>query len=288
MALSLIILTGQSGSGKSTAIRALEDHGYFCVDNIPPGLVDRLVEMAVNENDAQRVALVMDARGPHFADQAPALIRRLRAGQHPLRVVYLEATEPALVRRYSETRRKHPLDDGSGLRSAIAHEREILAPLRELADDTLNTAEMSPHELRARVVEQIVNVRPGDTLRIALLSFGFKHGLPLDVDMVLDVRFLPNPYFQDELRTLSGLDELVRRFVLESEDGALFLEKAESFLSYLIPQYQQEGRQYLTVGIGCTGGQHRSVAIAEAIAAGLAHRGIAVDRRHRDVKESVS
>lgn len=285
MALSLIIVTGQSGSGKSTAIRALEDHGTFCVDNIPTGLVDRLVEMVADDAGVDRVALVMDVRSPRFAEQAPALVQRLRAGRHPLRVVYLEATEPALVRRYSETRRRHPLDDGSGLRSAIARERNILSPLRELADDTLNTANMSPHELRARVVEQIVNVRPGDTLKIALLSFGFKHGLPLDVDMVLDVRFLPNPYFRDNLRALSGLDEQVRRYVLESEDGAVFLEKAEAFLSYLIPRYQHEGRQYLTVGVGCTGGQHRSVAIAEALAAGLARRGIAVDRRHRDVKE---
>jgi UPF0042 nucleotide-binding protein len=288
MALSLVILTGQSGSGKSTAIHALEDQGVFCVDNIPTALVDRLVEAVADEGAGQRVALVMDVRGPRFAERAPALVRQLRAGKHPLRVVYLEATEAALVRRYSETRRKHPLDNGSGLRDAIARERELLAPLRELADDTINTAEMSPHELRARVVEQIVNVRPGDALRMALLSFGFKHGLPLDVDMVLDVRFLPNPYFDTDLRHLSGLDEPVSRFVVDSDDGREFVERAEAFLSYLVPQYQEEGRQYLTVGIGCTGGQHRSVAIAEALAAALARRGIRVDRRHRDVKEAPS
>lgn len=288
MALSLIILTGQSGSGKSTAIRALEDYGYFCVDNIPAGLVDGLVEMAASEGEVERVALVMDVRGPHFVDRAPALVQRLRAGQHPLRIVYLEATEEALVRRYSETRRKHPMDDGSGLRSAIAREREILAPLRELADDTLNTAMMSPHELRARVVEQIVNLRPGDALKIAVLSFGFKHGLPLDADMVLDVRFLPNPFFEVELREQSGLDRRVRDFVLTSKDGAAFIEHAEAFLTFLIPRYQQEGRHYLTVGVGCTGGQHRSVAIAEALADALARGGIAVERRHRDVKESHS
>ncbi len=288
MALSIVILTGQSGSGKSTVIRALEDHDYFCVDNIPTPLVDRLVDLIHAEEIIENLVLVMDVRGSHFVERAPALVERLRQGSDPLRFVYLEATEASLIRRYSETRRRHPLDDGHGLRDAIGSEREILAPLRELADDTIDTSEMSPHDLRARVIEQLVGVRPGDELKVALVSFGFKHGLPLEADTVLDVRFLPNPYFEPSLRDLTGQDPAVSEYVLESPHGARFIDETDRLLEFLIPRYQAEGRHYLTVAIGCTGGQHRSVAIAHALARRLEQRGTAVDLRHRDMPGDAS
>jgi UPF0042 nucleotide-binding protein len=283
VARSIVILTGQSGSGKSAAIRALEDNGYFCVDNIPTGLAEKLIESMTAEEATHNLALVMDVRSPAFAARAPALVRRLRDGAEPARVVYLEAREDVLIRRYSETRRRHPLDDGDGLRKAIADEREILAPLRELADDTIDTSEMSPHDLRDRVLAQILKVSPGDDLRLAIISFGFKHGLPLEADTVFDVRFLPNPYFEASLRDLTGLDARVREYVFQSGEAEELLRRARGFLDFLIPRYQREGKRYLTVAIGCTGGQHRSVAIASALAERLQEAGTAVDVRHRDI-----
>ncbi len=284
MSVSVLILTGQSGSGKSTAIHALEDHGYFCVDNIPTGLVERLIALVRDEAAVERLAVVMDVREPHFIEQAPQLVARLRKQGESVRVVYLEAGEAALIRRYSETRRRHPLDSGTGLRDAIVRERDVLVPMRELADDTLDTSMMSPHELRARVTEQIVGVDPGGELKVALVSFGFKHGLPLEADMVLDVRFLPNPYFEPNLREQSGLDAQVAAYVTHNEAGAALLQRVDDLLGFLLPRYQREGRRYFTVAIGCTGGQHRSVAVAGALGKSLARRGLAVDLRHRDLR----
>lgn len=283
-AFSIVILTGQSGSGKSTAMRVLEDQGFYCVDNLPTRLVEELVRTVREGRNVSRLALVLDARNPQSLIEAPALVARLRTANE-VRVVYFEAKEDALLRRYSETRRRHPLDAGQGLRSAIDREREILSPLREIADDTLDTSAMSPHELKLRVVEKIAGVTLSDSLRIAVLSFGFKHGLPLDADMAFDVRFLANPYFVAELRELSGVDEPVRRMVLGNPDTVAFLEHSLAFLEFLIPRFQSEGKRYLTVAVGCTGGQHRSVAIAGALADRLRARGLTIDLRHRDMKE---
>lgn len=278
----IIILTGQSGSGKSTAVRVLEDQGFYCVDNLPTSLVTELVRTLPDDPTTARVALVMDARNKSSLRDAPALVAALRS-MYIVRVVYFEAREEALLRRYSETRRRHPLDLGEGLRSAIEHERELLVPLREIADDTLDTSAMSPHELKARVIEQIAGVGMRDTLRVAVLSFGFKHGLPLDADMVFDVRFLANPFFVPELRELTGLDEPVIRAVNDNPETQAFIGQAMQFLTFLAPRFQNEGKRYLTLAIGCTGGQHRSVAIAYAIAEGIGKLGLAVDLRHRDV-----
>jgi RNase adapter protein RapZ len=285
MPLDLLILTGQSGSGKTTVLRTLEDLGYVCVDNLPVRLVEGLIDEVLHEASVRRLVVVMDVRTSHFIEEAPALAKRLKAGPSPVRVLYLEASEATLIRRYSETRRRHPLDDGQGLRWALTREREVLAPLRELADDTLDTSAMSPHDLRNRVSEQVVGVKPGDTLRVAILSFGFRHGLPLEADMVLDVRYLPNPYFDEALRQLTGEDIRVQRYVVDSAEGALFVQHAEAFLDFLIPRYQKEGRRYFTVAVGCTGGQHRSVAIAVTLAQRLRKRRIAIDLRHREIIE---
>jgi UPF0042 nucleotide-binding protein len=284
MSLSILLVTGQSGSGKSTAVRALEDCGWYCVDNMPVALVEQLVQVLRSEGDIERLALVMDIRERKFIQEGPDLVLRLRRSGVPVRVLYLDATEAALLRRYSETRRSHPLDDGCGLRLAIAHEREILAPLRELADEDLDSSMMSPHDLRARVITQLGAAVRSEDLSVAVLSFGFKYGVPLEADIVLDVRFLPNPYFDPALRDCTGLDDSVAHFALDGPVGREFLDRATSFLEFLIPQYQREGKRYLTVAIGCTGGRHRSVAAARELARRLSSS-VAVDTRHRDIPE---
>ncbi len=283
MALSVLLVTGQSGSGKSTVVRALEDQGYFCVDNMPVGLAEELVGVLEGDHTVEHLVLVMDVRERRFLQEGPRLVARVRPGGTPLRVLYLDAKEEALLKRYSETRRRHPLDDGCGLRAAIAREREILAPLRELADENLDTSAMSPHELRARIVAQWAGPQDREGLRVSLLSFGFKNGIPVEADIVLDVRFLPNPYFADGMRERTGLDEDVARFALGSPEGESFLDRAASFLSFLIPQYRREGKRYLTVAVGCTGGRHRSVAVVRELARRLGAEA-SVDVRHRDIR----
>jgi UPF0042 nucleotide-binding protein len=209
-------------------------------------------------------------------------VGRLRKIGTNLRVIYLDAKEEAIVRRYSETRRRHPLDDGCGLRVAIGREREILAPLRELADDNVDTSLLSPHELRARIVRQVAGPKEPERLSVALLSFGFKNGLPPEADIILDVRFLPNPYFEPGLRDRTGVDAEVARYALAAPEAEDFLSRAASFLSFLIPQYQREGKRYLTVAIGCTGGRHRSVATACELGRRLSSA-VPIDIRHRDI-----
>ena len=283
MALSVLLVTGQSGSGKSTVVRALEDQGYFCVDNMPVGLAEELVGVLKEDGTVEHLVLVMDVRERKFIQEGPRLVTRVRHSGTPLRVLYLDAKEEALLKRYSETRRRHPLDDGCGLRSAIAREREILAPLRELADENLDTSAMSPHELRARIVAQWAGPQDREGLRVSLLSFGFKNGIPVEADIVLDVRFLPNPYFADGMRERTGLDEDVARFALGSPEAESFLDRAASFLAFLIPQYRREGKRYLTVAVGCTGGRHRSVAVVRELARRLG-ADASVDVKHRDIR----
>ncbi len=287
MTLEIVIVTGQSGSGKTTAVRALEDQGYYVVDNLPTSMVEELIRVLEHQDQYRRLVLVLDARNRRSLQESPTLIERLREEHGSVRVVFLESSESALLRRYSETRRLHPLDSGQGLRAAVREERDLLTPMRELADDTFDTTEMSPHQLKARLWE-IVSEPADRPLRIEVLSFGFKHGLPLDADMVLDVRFLPNPYFEPALRDSTGLDSAVRDFVLSSTEAKTFVKHTEDFLTFLIPQYQAEGKRYFTLAIGCTGGRHRSVSLAITIASRLEQRGHEVAVLHRDTQESKS
>lgn len=286
--LSVIILTGQSGSGKSTAVRALEDQDFVCIDNLPANLAPTLVENLSHTSDiSHKVALVIDARQPEGLPAAAKVVQELRASPHKVRVVYFEAREDSLLRRYSETRRRHPLDNAvhaKGLRQAILKERELLAPLRELADDTIDTSALSVHQLRAKVVRQLTGGELGDDLSVSLVSFGFKYGSPLDCDMIFDVRFLRNPYFDRELRPKTGLDPAVRDYIFASEDTGNYLRRTVDYIEFLLPHFQREGKRYLTIAIGCTGGQHRSVAMVEAIAAELRDLEFLVDIRHRDAK----
>jgi UPF0042 nucleotide-binding protein len=279
----ILILTGQSGAGKSTAMHALEDVGYFCVDNLPTALAETLVAEVHKSATVKALALGMDMREKNFLDQGPALVQRLRAGPHPVRLIFLQAQEEVVLRRYSQTRRLHPLDDGAGLRSAIVREQAVLGPLRELADEAIDTSQLSVHMLRSRIMSQFDPEASAQDLRVTVLSFGFKYGVPTEADMVLDVRFVPNPYFVPELRPQTGLDKDVSAFVLDRDEAQTFLQHAQNFLQFLVPRYRAEGKCYFTVAIGCTGGRHRSVALAQKVAQSIAGTGVAVDMRHRDI-----
>jgi UPF0042 nucleotide-binding protein len=279
----ILILTGQSGAGKSTAMHALEDVGYFCVDNLPTALAETLVAEVHKSAAVKALALGMDMREKNFLDQGPALVQRLRAGPHPVRLIFLQAQEEVVLRRYSQTRRLHPLDDGAGLRSAIVREQAVLGPLRELADEAIDTSQLSVHMLRSRIMSQFDPEASAQDLRVTVLSFGFKYGVPTEADMVLDVRFVPNPYFVPELRPQTGLDKDVSAFVLDRDEAQTFLQHAQNFLQFLVPRYRAEGKCYFTVAIGCTGGRHRSVALAQKVAQSIAGTGVAVDMRHRDI-----
>lgn len=285
--LSILIVTGQSGSGKSTAMRALEDAGYTCIDNLPVTLVPQLVDELQRGGGVRRLALVMDLRDPAFVRRGPELIGKLRAGAHPTRLVFLAAQDDAVVRRYSQTRRLHPLDDGGGLRAAIVREREVLRPLQELADEILDTTTLSPHALRQNVIAQLGDGGEHDAMRVSVMSFGFKHGVPSEADMVLDVRFLPNPFFVEGLSAQSGQEAGVRDFVLGKPEAQDFLRQALTFLRFLLPHYVREHKRYFTLAIGCTGGRHRSVALAEAIGRALAEDGHRPEVRHRDLLRDV-
>ncbi|MBT6176384.1 MAG: RNase adapter RapZ [Deltaproteobacteria bacterium] len=288
MSLSLMILTGQSGSGKSTAKRALEDNGYFCVDNLPSALVRPLLKQLVESGEVQKIALVMDARDSSFIESFPKLIEELKTTQHNVHVVYFEATEEVLIRRFSETRRPHPMDEGKGLRASIRTERKLLAPLRELANETIESSSLTPHELRKIAANQLAGQASKDYLKVECLSFGFKYGVPLTANLVFDVRFLKNPYFVPEMRERTGLNQDVKEYVLGTEDCQSLLEHIMGALRFLVPRYQNEGKRYLTVAIGCTGGQHRSVAISEEISRRLQLEKIPSTVRHRDTKEPTS
>ena len=280
---TILILTGQSGSGKSTAMRTLEDQGFYCVDNVPTRLTLLLVETVFADRQIDRLALVMDIRERQFLQDAPALVAQLRQGPHRVRLVFLEAAETAMIRRYSETRRLHPLDRGRGLRAALKKERSLLAPLRELADQTLDTSQMTPHLLRRIIAEQLAEAPRRAALRVGLISFGFKHGIPIEADIVLDVRFLPNPYFVEGLREQTGRDAAVFDYVLQQPEAKTFMEHVTTLLRFLLPQYHKEGKVYLTVAIGCTGGRHRSVSLVRALEQQLAADGFVSSTTHRDI-----
>ena len=281
-----IVLTGLSGAGKSQAMRALEDLAYFCVDNLPITLLPTFAELTMRpDTEIEKAAVVIDVREGTLLEQFPRVFETLRAmpGLSPT-LIFLEANEAALVRRYSETRRPHPLARHRSALEGVREERARLAPIRRLADEIVDTSDMNVHELREAFMARSLGTARSGALAVTFLSFGFKYGLPLDADLVFDVRFLPNPHFVARLRPRTGRDRPVVQFLDRFEDTGLFLAKVTDLLQFLIPRYAREGKSYLTVAIGCTGGRHRSVAVAEALAKAL--RGLAGVRfrvRHRDV-----
>ncbi|MBX7100999.1 MAG: RNase adapter RapZ [Myxococcaceae bacterium] len=252
-----------SGSGKSTAVRALEDAGYFCIDNLPAPLLLKVAELSSGE--PHKLAFVIDVREGKFLDQAPRVLDEARRAGHKVEVLFLDATDESLHRRYSETRRRHPLAGRGSVADGIGRERAALKELREQAQHVIDTSSLTVHELKAQV-QQRFGSEQATALSLTVMSFGFKYGVPPQADLVFDVRFVPNPYFVPELKALTGKDAPVAQFVLEREDAKQFMVHVEQLLGFLLPRYQKEGKAYLTVAIGCTGGKHRSVAIAHALA----------------------
>ena len=288
-AFPVIILTGLSGAGKSTALNVFEDLRFFAVDGLPAAFVPRFVSMflAGQERAHYRgLVLGLDFRQRDFHKEWSKALEELRAQGVAPGIIFIEAETGVLLRRYAATRRPHPLEGGNtGLEQAVEEERRLLGPLREDADLLVDTSEFSIHDLRRRIQEKWSTVDAGgDPTHIHLISFGFKHGVPSEADLVFDVRFLPNPYFQDSLRPLSGRDQLVVDFVLGRDPGRTFFSKLLDFLNYLLPLYTQEGRYRLTLAIGCTGGRHRSVTMAEAVHRALKKTGYAVSLEHRHIE----
>jgi UPF0042 nucleotide-binding protein len=281
-----VVLTGLSGSGKSQAIRALEDLGYFCVDNLPVTLLPMLAELTLRAGtEISRAAVVVDVREGKMLKEFPRVYKSLkkRKNLNPV-LIFLEAVEPALVRRFSETRRPHPLAPDRSAIEGIHEEREAMRAIRKLADHVIDTSEMTVHELRHVFTGVAAGSTPGSQLVVTILSFGFKHGIPVDSDLLFDVRFLPNPHFVPALRQYTGRDQEVVRYLDRSTATHEFLDHTLNLLKFLIPQYAREGKRYLTIGIGCTGGRHRSVAIAEALRKGLAGiPGVRLRVKHRDI-----
>jgi UPF0042 nucleotide-binding protein len=283
-ALDFVIITGMSGAGKSYAIKCFEDMGFFCVDNLPTTLIPTFADLASRSmQQIRRVALGVDVREGEYLSHLLDAIAELKRRRHAVEVLFLEASDEALVRRYHETRRRHPLAEGNVL-EGIGAERKAMANLREIADRIVDTSSLTVHQLKALLIELYVapKARPG--LAASLVSFGFKHGIPFDADLVFDVRFLPNPHFVEALRPHDGRDPEVRDFVFKHAESNELLARLKELLTFLLPCYEREGKAYLTVAIGCTGGRHRSVAFVEALRGFLDGLGFAPTVVHRDVE----
>ncbi|MGA9522217.1 MAG: RNase adapter RapZ [Myxococcaceae bacterium] len=260
----IVVISGMSGSGKSTAIRALEDAGFFCIDNLPVVLLPKLTELVSHGEAHSRLALVVDAREGLFLKEAPRLIDETKRSGHQVEVLFLDASDDALIRRFSETRRRHPLAPQGSVEEGLRKERAALRDLREIADQVIDTSVLTVHDLK-RMVQSRFSPEPSNQPSISVMSFGFRYGVPSQADLVMDCRFLPNPYFVPELKGLTGRDPRVSAFVLERPDTQEFLEKILDLCRFLFPRYQKEGKAYLTVALGCTGGKHRSVALAHEL-----------------------
>jgi UPF0042 nucleotide-binding protein len=281
----IVILSGLSGSGKSTAVKALEDLGYFCVDNIPPLLIPTLIELCRSSAEhITKVAFVMDIREGVFFESAPDVIKELKKKGHSVELLFLEASDEVLVKRYKETRRKHPLSPDGNILEGITKEREMLSPIKNLADHVIDTSSFNIHQLREIIQDTFGEKTVSRKISINFLSFGYKYGFPYDADVVFDVRFLPSPHFVEGLKNLTGLDKEVKDFVLRNSDTRKFIQKLVNLLKFLIPRYEKEGKFYLTVAIGCTGGKHRSVVIANEIAESFKHLSPSI--WHRDISKS--
>jgi RNase adapter protein RapZ len=275
---SLVVVTGLSGSGKSYVFKCLEDMGYFCVDNLPLPLVEPLLSQVT----APRVGVILDVRNPDFAARFPPILSRLRARVPGTRLLFLDASEEALIRRFSETRRPHPLSVDRPLLTALRNERELLEDVRTLADVVVDTSAMTVHELRSFIQKTFVGEETTARMVVSATSFGYKFGVPHDVDLIFDVRFLANPHFVPELKPKVGTDPAVAAYIEKDPETAEFLERLAGFLDYLLPLYEREHKSYLSIGIGCTGGRHRSVYVAEQLAKMLEARGLPVRVSHRD------
>jgi RNase adapter protein RapZ len=279
----ILLITGLSGAGRSEAARSLEDIGYFVVDNLPPALLPKMAELAASPGGPGRVAIVVDARGGVFFRELSRALEELREQRVPSRIVFLDASDDDLVNRYEATRRRHPLAPADRVAEGIRKERLMMESLRADADLVIDTSGLTPHDLRDRIREMFAQAPPEAGLLVTVVSFGFKYGSPRDADLVLDVRFLPNPHWVDELRPLPGTNQKVREYVEGQEEYEAFMKRLESLLDVVVPGYVDEGKSYLTVAIGCTGGRHRSVVVGDDLADYFRERGHRVSVDHRDI-----
>jgi UPF0042 nucleotide-binding protein len=277
----LVIITGMSGSGKASVLKAFEDLGYYCVDNLPVELIPRFAELVGQSSEIERTALVVDVREGSQLESLPKIVKSVRR-MLPTRVIFLEAADAILVRRYSETRRPHPLGTNSTVKSSLSAERGHLRPIRAMADFVVDTSKFNVHELRSYITERFEKQESGKNLMVSCVSFGFKQGVPDDADLMFDVRFLPNPHFVPEFRPLTGRDPKVAKYIRSFPQSREFISRISELLIYLLPHYIREGKSYLTIAFGCTGGQHRSVMIAEDVSKRLRHAGYRVKTVHRD------
>ncbi|MTB64993.1 RNase adapter RapZ [Streptococcus sp. zg-86] len=278
----LVIVTGMSGAGKTVAIQSFEDLGYFTVDNMPPALLPKFLELMRHSQDNDKVAVVVDMRSRSFFAEIRQVLDEIESADDvDFKILFLDATDSELVARYKETRRSHPLAADGRVLDGIQLERELLAPLKNMSQNVIDTTELTPRNLRKEISDQFASLTNQPSFRVEVISFGFKYGLPLDADLVFDVRFLPNPYYQVELRNLTGLDEPVFNYVMEHEESESFYKHLLGLIEPILPGYQKEGKSVLTIAVGCTGGQHRSVAFAKRLADDL-ETGWTVNLSHRD------
>jgi UPF0042 nucleotide-binding protein len=278
-----VIITGLSGAGRSEAAKCLEDIGYFVVDNLPPALIGKMAELAATAGGPRRVAIVVDVRGGVFFRELSRGLQDLKSLAVPYRILFLEASDGDLVNRFKATRRRHPLSESERVVGGIRRERGMMETLRGDADLIIDTSGLTPRDLHDRVRDAFTKTLPEESLHVSLISFGYKYGVPRDADLVFDVRFLPNPHWVPELRSLPGLDERVREYLHEQDGYGEFLRRLESLLEFVLPGYLAEGKSYLTIAIGCTGGRHRSVVVADELAEFFSQRGLSVGGDHRDL-----
>lgn len=277
----LVVITGMSGSGKASVMKAFEDLGYYCVDNLPIGLIPRFADLAKQSSEIEKAALVTDIREGEQLKKLPAIIRSLRR-QVNMTVIFLEASDEVLQRRFSETRRPHPLGKGSTVKDALSKERKMLQPIRALADIVVDSSRFNVHELRAHITSKFTTGSQDKNILVSVVSFGYKGGVPEDADLLFDVRFLPNPHFVPEFRPLTGRHPRVAKYIRSFPQTQEFIDRISELLIYLLPHYVREGKSYLTIAFGCTGGQHRSVLISEEVKKLLAKAGYRVKVSHRD------
>lgn len=285
-AMRMVVVTGLSGSGRSAALKAFEDIGFYCVDNLPLVLLPDFVDFAQLSEEAVRSAIGIDIREKDFPERFPDLYRKLNNRGSAIEMLFLDASDQTLVRRFSETRRPHPLARGTAaLIDGIRKERAALGEVKKLADRIIDTSDYTVHDLRQAIERHYVRGDADRPLAITLITFGYKYGVPYEIDLMFDLRFLPNPHFVPELKEYTGEDARVREYVMAGGDSAEFIALLDQFLEYLLPRYRREGKSYLTIGFGCTGGRHRSVAVAITIAERLLQRGYEVNLKHRDIGE---
>jgi len=284
--MEMIIVTGLSGAGKSQALKSLEDSGYYCVDNIPPVLIPRFAELCQNSmDDIKKVALVVDIRGGRFFDDLFQALDELDGAALEYQILFLDARDEVLIKRYKETRRSHPMQLEGRIEDGIALEREKLKNLKLRSNSIIDTSDLTSHQLRSEVRNVFVEGGNTTSMTVNITSFGFKKGILLDADLVFDVRFLPNPYYIDELKLLTGHSDKIQDYVMQFEEAQIFLDKMKDMVDFLIPQYIKEGKNQLVIGIGCTGGKHRSVTLTHKLHDDLVNKGHRVSMNHREIKE---